>query len=36
MATAYKIQCIADIRKNSKEGTIRNKKIEQITAVNNA
>lgn len=35
MATAYKIKCEADLRKHSKEGTICNKKIEQITTVNN-
>lgn len=35
MATTYKIKCKADLRKNSKEGTIFNKKIEQITTANN-
>ena len=36
MATTSKIKYKADIRKNSKEGTICNKKIKQIKTVNNA
>jgi len=35
MATTSKIKYKADIRKNSKEGAIHNKKIDQITTVNN-
>lgn len=35
MATTYTIKCKADLRKHTKEGTICNKKIEQITTVNN-
>lgn len=35
MASAFKIKCKADLRKHSKEGTICNKKIKQITTVNN-